>query len=108
MDEAGVAFPIVLRQGGGQGQVPLKVIVLGLDLVELLSVERLPQTASTVPERHLPLGLYAPELVEDVRPHRSHTGTAAYEDHFIVGVAGEELTERSGDRYLVALLETEN
>ena len=104
-DESGRAGPLVLRLRIGQSNVPGEVWELLGKLVEVVGVEHLGERARAVPEADLALGVETLELIEDVRAHRSHSGAAADEDHLVLGVAGEELAERSGDGYLVAGLQ---
>src|SRR5690606_34325202 len=56
VDEAGLAGPVVFRLRIGQRDVPLEIIVLGGQLVVVLLVEHLLETAGTVPETDLALG----------------------------------------------------
>jgi hypothetical protein len=48
------------------------------------------------------------ELVEDVRAHRRHAGTAADEHHLRIRVLGEKLAEGAVDLDLVAGLQVEH
>ena len=108
VDEAGRPRPVVLGQRIGERQRPGEVGVLLGQLVELIHIEGLAQRARTVPEADLALGLQALELVEDVRAHGRHAGTAADEHHLVVGLLGEELAERTIHRDLVARLQVEH
>ena len=52
--------------------------------------------------------MQALELVEDVRTHRRHTRTTADEDHFRIGVFGEEFAEGAGNGNFVAGFKVED
>jgi hypothetical protein len=108
VDEAGVAVPVVVRQGVGQRHMPLEILGSPRELVEVLDKNISRFERAPYQKLILALGLEPLELVEDVAAHRRHAGAAADEDHFLVGVAREELAERAGDRDLVARLQVED
>ena len=108
MDEARVTFQVVLRLGLRERQVPLEVLVLGGNRVEVFDVERLAQASCAVPERYLAVRGQASELIEDVRAHGRHARAAADEDHLVVGWLREELAEGTRDDDFVARLEIED
>jgi hypothetical protein len=108
MDEALEARPVVLGQGIRERQVPLEVLELRRDGVEVLHVEGLAHAAGAVPVAHLAVRVEATELIEDVGAHGRHARTAPDEDHLVVGAAGEELAVGPRDRDLVPGLEIED
>ena len=108
MNEAGVTVPIVLGLRFGEGDVELEVGKLLLDLAEVIHIEQFPHTATTVPIRHLAIGLEVLEQLEDVAPQRCHACPTADVDHFGISVLDKELAVGSGDRHLVSRLATEN
>ncbi len=77
------------------------------DAVEVIDIEGFAQAAGAIPVGHLPGCAEPPELVEDVRPHRRHAGTAADEHHLRLGLLREELAEGPGDGHVVARLQIE-
>ncbi len=76
--------------------------MLGGEPVEEILVEQLAETAGAIPERYLSLRFNAKKLVENVRAHGRHAGAAADENHFGVGLFGEEFAERAEDVQLVS------
>src|SRR5690554_7315344 len=108
MDKAGQAFPVIARQRVRQRHVPLEVLVLAGQHVEIFYVEHFAHTTGTVPEADLALGVQALQLVEDVGAHRRHTRTTTDEHHLRIGILGEELTKRSHYGYLVTRLQVED
>jgi len=66
------------------------------ELVEVFDKEHFPFRACAVPERDFSIAILQPlKLIEDVAAHRCHAGSAADENHFLLGLAGEKLSERA-------------
>lgn len=95
VDEACRARPVVFGQRVGEGDVEREVVVLGGQLLELVSVEELLQRAASIPEGGLARCVFDFELVEDVRTHGGHARATADEHHLPVGVLHEELSVRA-------------
>ena len=63
----------------------LEVRELFFELVVVLQIECLLQASCSIEEVYLSGSLFCLEQMHDVASHRSHTGTASYEDQFLVG-----------------------
>ena len=72
--------------------MPIEIVVLTRQHVEVFLVERLAPAAGSVPETDLAFAIQSPQLVKNMGAHRRHAGTTTNEHHFGIGILGKELT----------------
>mmetsp|Transcript_22909 Transcript_22909/g.38425 ORF Transcript_22909/g.38425 Transcript_22909/m.38425 type:complete len:270 (+) Transcript_22909:1372-2181(+) len=82
--------------------MPLEVVKLFSQTIEVLNKEHLTFGARTVPEGNFSIAVFQTlKLVKDVGAHRRHPGSTPNENHLFVCIACKELAKRTGDCYLV-------
>lgn len=93
VDEAGVALPMVIGQGVGEGDMEIEVRVTGGEVVKEIVVKDFLAGACSVPEGDFAFGVLGFEEVGDVGAERGHAGAAADVEHFLLGRFDMEIAE---------------
>ena len=108
MDESLVTGPVVFWERLRQRDLELEVREFFFDLSEVIDVEQFTQASTTVPVRHLSVGLLAFEQFKNVTSQRCHSSTTTDVDHFGFGVFDKELAVRSADGGFITRFQIEN
>jgi hypothetical protein len=103
-----VTFPVVLRLRVGKRCLPLEVVIVVLDIIEVFDIEHLTLGTSSVPERNVTLRFLGMKKMKEVTSHGSHAGTTTNINHLSLGFIDEEFAIRPTDTSFITSFETED